>query len=143
DHVDGDALGPEVARPTAGVGGHGGFRSGVVGYPGPRRRRRGAGAYRDDAATFGHDLRGFAHGGRDAAHVDRELPVHLRGIDLTDCAGDEDAGVVHENIEMAEVIDDLAHQLRHFTRIGLVRLERDGTHALSLELTHQRFRLVG
>src|SRR5439155_14894585 len=56
DHVDGDALGPEIARPTAGISGHGGFRSGVVGYPGPRRRRRGAGAYRDDAAAFDHDL---------------------------------------------------------------------------------------
>ena len=44
---------------------------------------------------------------------------------------------------MAEVIDDLAHQLRHLTGIGLVRLERDGTHALSLQLTHQGFRLVG
>src|SRR5207237_2588524 len=79
DHVDGDALGPEIARPTAGVFGHGGFRSGVVGYAGPRRRGRGAGAYRNDATTFGHDLRGFAHCRRDAEDVDRELPVHLRG----------------------------------------------------------------
>src|SRR5436190_9171208 len=44
---------------------------------------------------------------------------------------------------MAEVIGDLAHQLRHLARIRLVRLKRDGTHALSLQLTHQGFRLVG
>ena len=44
---------------------------------------------------------------------------------------------------MAEVIDDLAHQLRHLTRLGLVRLEGDSTHALALQLTHQGFRFVG
>src|SRR5437870_13699510 len=36
DHVDSDALGSEVARPTTGVRGHGGFRGGVVANAGPR-----------------------------------------------------------------------------------------------------------
>src|SRR5206468_3935051 len=117
---------------AAGVRSHGGFRCGVVGDARPRRRGRGTGAYRDNSATFDHDLRGFTHRGRDAKDVDRELTVHLRGIDFVDVASDEHAGVVHEDIEMTEVVDDFAHQLRHLTRIGLVCLEGDGTHALAL-----------
>jgi len=53
------------------------------------------------------------------------------------------AGVVHEDVEVAEVIDDLAHQLDHLASVGLVRLEGSGAHALSLQLTRHGFRFVG
>src|SRR4051812_9343786 len=49
--IDGNAFGPEVSRPAAGVRGDGGLRRRVVGDAGPWRRAGGAGADRDDATA--------------------------------------------------------------------------------------------
>ena len=64
-------------------------------------------ADRDDAAAFGHELRRFAHRGIDAADVDRELARHIFGFHFADRPGDEHAGVVHQDVEVTEVLGHL------------------------------------
>jgi hypothetical protein len=57
--------------------------------------------------------------------------------------GDEDAGIVHQDVEMSEVFGDLAHQARDFIGPGLVGLEGHGAYPLLLQFAHQFPGLVG
>jgi hypothetical protein len=65
-------------------------------------------------------------------------PVHL-AASTSPTGPVTNAGVVHEDVEMAEMIDNLMHQLRH-RPVGLVCLE-GAARTPAPELTNQGFRL--
>ena len=81
----------------------------------------------------------------DAVDVDRVLAGQRRGIGIgiVDRAADGDAGIVDENVEPAEILGDVLHQLLDFGRRGLVGLEGAGFDALGLQFRDDGFGLVG
>ena len=89
--------------------------------------------------------------------VDRDAAVPLRGIDLVHAPrGSRDAGVVHQTVEAAEVLEALLEEERHLVAIGDVaqcrgdrrvalreRGNRRGVHVANMHaraLAHERAR---
>ena len=65
------------------------------------------------------------------------------GIDIIDGSAGDDAGVVDEDVEPAELFCDVLHQLVDFDGGGLVGLEGARLHALGFQLRNDRFGLLG
>ena len=65
------------------------------------------------------------------------------GIGIIDGGAGDDAGVVDEDVEPAELFCHVLHQLLDFDGGGLVGLEGARLHALGFQLGHDRFGLVG
>src|SRR6185369_12502329 len=114
NHIHGDALRTQIARPATRVSRHCAFSRRIVGDAGPRRGDRGHGTDGDDATALGHQLCGFANRSVHTTHVDRELLRDVIVTDLANRAGNEYARVVHEDVQMTEVLGDLVHELGHF-----------------------------
>ena len=77
--------------------------------------------------------------------VDRVLPGQCRsvGVGIIDRAADGNAGIVDEDVEPAEILRDVLHQLIDIDGGGLVGLVGAGIDALGLQLGDDGFRLVG
>ncbi|MGY3355704.1 hypothetical protein ACVWZK_002367 [Bradyrhizobium sp. GM0.4] len=144
-HIHGDAAWAEVARCALGVTDHGGLGGDVV----RKTRERGAiGEHRadgDDAAAFAHQLRSGADRSDHAMHVDGILAGERFGVGIgvIDRTAARDAGIVDEDVEMAELLRDVVDELRHVLGRGLVRLEGAGIDASGLQLGDDGFRLFG
>ena len=65
------------------------------------------------------------------------------GIGVIDRAADGNAGIVDEDVEPAEILRDVLHQLVDIDGRGLVGLVGAGVDALGLQLGDDGFRLVG
>ena len=77
--------------------------------------------------------------------VDGILPGERRGIGvgIVDRAADGDAGIVDEDVEPAEMLCDVVHQLFDFGGRRLVGLEGAGFDALGLQFGDDGLGLVG
>jgi hypothetical protein len=141
-----DVAGAEVSRDASRVSGKRCLRTRVVGdtfegYIVAEQR-----ADKDDPAAICQFGRCGA-GVRDRAQ-DIDLPLSIvlvlveAGIvDLLPL--DRDAGVVHEDVELAEFIDHGVDQELGRSRVGLVALDRDCANTLSPESFNDSFSLVG
>ena len=80
-----------------------------------------------------------------AVDIDRVLAVQRRGIavGIVDRATGRDAGIVDENVEPAEMLCDVLHQLVDFGGGGLVGLEGLGFDAAGFQFLHHGLGLVG
>ena len=65
------------------------------------------------------------------------------GIGIVDRAADGNAGIVDEDVEPAEILGDVLHQLLDLDGGRLVGLEGAGFDALGLQLGDDGLRLVG
>ena len=65
------------------------------------------------------------------------------GVGIIDRAADGNAGIVDEDVEPAEILRDVLHQLIDIDGGGLVGLVGAGIDALGLQLGDDGFRLVG
>ena len=99
----------------------------------------------DDAAAFAHQFRRRADRRDDAVDVDRVLAGQRRGvgIGIVDRAADGDAGIVDEDVEPAEILGDVLHQLVDVGGGGLVGLVGAGVDALGFQFGDDGFGLVG
>ena len=77
--------------------------------------------------------------------VDRVLAGQCRGIGVgvIDRAADGDAGIVDEDVEPAEMLGDVVHELLDLDRRSLVGLVGAGFDAPGLQFLDDRFGLVG
>jgi hypothetical protein len=78
-------------------------------------------------------------------HVDRILAGEGVGVGvgIVDRTARGDAGIVDENVEMAEFLGDVADELRDVLGRGLVGLEGTGLDAPGLQLSDDGLSLVG
>ena len=144
-HVDGDATGAEVTRRALGVADDGSLGGDIVGEAGERGAGRNIGADRDDAAAFTHQLRRRADRGDDAFDIHGTLPGQCRGVGvgIIDRAADGNAGIVDEDVEPAEILGDVLHQLVDIDGGRLVGFVSAGVDALGFQLGDDGFGLVG
>jgi len=77
--------------------------------------------------------------------VDRILARQRRDVSCgtVDAAADGDAGIVHEDVEMAKVLRDVVDQRFDRFRRSLVGLVGAGIDTLGLQLRDDRFSLLG
>src|SRR3712207_6183888 len=130
DGVDGDALGPDLAREGAGEADDGTLRGDVVEEARPADKE-GYGGYVDDAPVPA--LPHMREGGPGAQEVAFKVyghhPVPLVFLDLGPRAQRVDGCVVHEDVYAAELGRDVLRHRLDGGPVGDVCLERDAAGA--------------
>lgn len=91
-----------------------------MGQPRLPRTQGQIAADRDDAAVLAQACAGGSAGHERRAQIDRDRLVEIGDAEFRHRSGDEDAGIVHENIELAKLRDCRLDRPFHRRRIAVV-----------------------
>lgn len=130
------------SRASAREGGDGGLASGVQGHARPAGVPGQAAADVDDAPALAQVRQRRLGGDEHGAHVDVHRAVVVVGRDVLDRPGQEDAGVVDQDIEAAQVGGGPGHGLADLPGIGRVGGVGVGAPPGGAQFFHQRVGLV-
>nr|POE98246.1 hypothetical protein CFP56_64839 [Quercus suber] len=133
DGVDGDLLVTAVDGHAADEGLDRALGARVDGVLGHALGLAGDGAHEDDAAADGKVLVGLAGDEELAAGVDAEDAVELLLGHVLQVAERHDAGVGADDVQLAEVLDGLGHELGGLGDVADVGLEGNGVAAFGLD----------
>nr|BAM71405.1 hypothetical protein [Ralstonia pickettii] len=138
DVVDGDAARTQVACHALHQAQQRGLAHGIRAAAGERHAVGIGAADIDDAAALPHVRQCSFRGDEDGAHVDGERLVEVLQREALDRAEQQHAGVVDQDVELAELVCDVVDRTGERSGVGGVGLDGERAAAGRLHFSHQR-----